>query len=329
MVKSNAQAAVAQASALMKVNSPRVRKSKTGKDMKVYEPLSPYNRLAYDWICDFLKTHHDQILLCKSKLELGECNPRAHQDKKQAARESPFFHATYQTFEKLPLYYIFDALEKVFKIPHAKVDAMDSYGGPTLRQAFEYLTGIGSNTPWWPALKLKKALIVFIKEMSADVLGSGRVAKLVAAIRGDGSVDWPSISPYRMHWRGNNNDRVVSVIEHESGAKVQMKRINIEEGTDAECMWSDRDCKFVDENDWSQGLMTLFPKSEAFRVRLSYPAMKTRAIAAKAAVEAESKEAEIGTSVLVTTKTKKRVDDMRAKKATQTPLKKMRTRLAA
>jgi hypothetical protein len=325
--QSSGSAAIEQAQELMVVNTPTKRKSSTGKEQIVYAPMSPYNRIAFEWITNFLKTHQNQILLCKSKLELGECNPTVNQDKKMAAKESPFFNATYQLFDRLPLYYIADLFVNTFGLDRDIVNKVEAHQSKNLRNALEYLCGIPAHLRWVPDLKRKAVLVLFLADMY-KVLGK-RGPQFEQAVSAGGEVNWPKLCPYKFTYIEREDEDFVNTISYngmvDCKTTAKVTKVNILKACDATQHWSDRDAKFVDETDWSQNMMALFPSDAAFKDVLTFPKMMARASEHKTSWDAADKLSKVGVNTdILTLSKRKRVEKMQAAKTLTTPLKKMK-----
>ena len=168
------------------------------------------------WIENFLILNSAQILLTKGQLESGQIASMAAVVKQEEARKSDdeaedmpdIWHRTYTTIKSLPKYYLADWLvkgpAKMSKRMTDNIDANDPANG--IRLAFEFLTGLGPNTWWAPALHRRMVLTAWLQEHFPRVGGPERSKVLKGAVDSAGRIDVPKLLPFNLKYTKQYNE---------------------------------------------------------------------------------------------------------------------------
>ena len=293
------------------------------KETWVYQPMPKLLKQQYMWICDYLKTNHDQILECKARLEAG---PDADSPgSKQDARDRPVFNMTYQTFSKLPNYFIADYFVTHLGMSSELIDKIEDAKSHQVREMLEFFCGVAEGWKWPPVLKTKTVLVDFLDWMISRL---GNRHKNFEDCVTDGIIDWVALGPFEYKWTTPADDLpFISKIVPKLGTEVAMKRVRFEMGTDIVMPWSDMRAKFAADDEYQPLVCSFFPKDALFKKKLSM-----EEIGAKInALADEQKKANtvkvLGSAEVCTSSKKRKAQELKEKLLLRTPASKCRVSL--
>ncbi|CAK0809100.1 unnamed protein product [Prorocentrum cordatum] len=245
----------------------RVKKgdSRVTKDGKVVDKaaltrarksLSQTDKIALQWINDYLATHRAQILQTKANLESGQVDCQV-EDQQLDIKDRPYFPDSYMHFGQLLAWWCADFLHEWLGYPQSLLDKMDVAN--TVKPTFTYITGLGDGQ-YWPRPCLQKRVLYLFAIAMAEKMGNRQV-QFKAKIGQDGSVDFVKHGPFE-YFFGAAVGEAEPVLERtvHKGTSIEAKNLplRIDKGFKCTSPWSDANAKFVGATRWKPCVHELF-----------------------------------------------------------------------
>ena len=308
------------------VPNPTKQVTRGGRTVIVYESFSKVNRAGFDWITHHLRTHRQDILKCKAHLEAGALDDTSAAAARRDTRTKASFNPSYQTFEKLPLYWIADFFVSVLGMDKGLVDRIEAHKGHQLREMLEFVCGVSETVRWDTHLKEKTFLVRFLEQMATS-LGSRHKQLGDIVDEETGKIDWLRGGPFRYDFDMSAAPPRLQTITPLIGDPLDMQKATFNAGVCITCPWSDLRARLVGEDEHEPLVSSFFPKDAAFRQPLTATVFAKKVAELAKERDAEIKKRKIGEQDICVTSKQRRSDDMKTRSAARTPPSKVRTPL--